>query len=206
MLAEQTEMKLRECAAVDCSTVFALARHPNGGWTRKRFCGARCQRRHRDRRLHGHLPVGELKRRTAERRAAEAAAVQSRRDQRSRQRLLRQMVEELDRMGRRLARPCPCAACQAARGREAARLWRIANPEAKRASRRTYKALSKGALGSSTAAQDQARFDYYGGCCAYCGVELGDDWHFDHVIPLSRGGTNWPGNLRPSCPGCNLSK
>lgn len=39
----------RECAAEDCVVVFELARHPNGGWTRKRFCSARCQGRQKRR-------------------------------------------------------------------------------------------------------------------------------------------------------------
>ena len=53
----------------------------------------------------------------------------------------------------------------------------------------------------------------YRGCCAYCNVKLGswgreeaNSLQWDHVIPLSRGGTNGVGNLVPSCRNCNLSK
>jgi 5-methylcytosine-specific restriction endonuclease McrA len=28
----------------------------------------------------------------------------------------------------------------------------------------------------------------------------------DHVIPVSKGGTGWPANLRPACGRCNLAK
>lgn len=42
--------------------------------------------------------------------------------------------------------------------------------------------------------------------CHYCGVFLDDDYHFDHALPLSRGGINHPQNLRLACPECNLQK
>lgn len=28
----------------------------------------------------------------------------------------------------------------------------------------------------------------------------------DHIVPISRGGTNEPGNLQPACRECNASK
>lgn len=45
--------------------------------------------------------------------------------------------------------------------------------------------------------------------CQYCGADerSGDiDFHCDHVIPLSRGGSNAIENLATSCAPCNLSK
>lgn len=45
----------------------------------------------------------------------------------------------------------------------------------------------------------------YNRCCAWCGVPL-EEWHLDHVIPLSRGGVHSIGNLVPSCPPCNQRK
>jgi hypothetical protein len=41
--------------------------------------------------------------------------------------------------------------------------------------------------------------------CQYCG-KRGGVLHCDHVIPLSRGGTNDPDNLATACDVCNLSK
>lgn len=42
--------------------------------------------------------------------------------------------------------------------------------------------------------------------CWHCGISIADKYHIDHLIPLSRGGTNWPNNLVLACPKCNMSK
>ena len=43
--------------------------------------------------------------------------------------------------------------------------------------------------------------------CIYCGCRLDDNFHVDHIIPLTREGTsNWPSNLQLLCPSCNPSK
>jgi 5-methylcytosine-specific restriction endonuclease McrA len=44
------------------------------------------------------------------------------------------------------------------------------------------------------------------GKCYWCDCKLGEKYHVDHVIPLSKGGTNDPSNLVIACPTCNLSK
>lgn len=49
-------------------------------------------------------------------------------------------------------------------------------------------------------------YDMFDGSCMYCGAELDDDWHIDHIMPVSRGGQNNLGNLGPSCRNCNLQK
>ena len=60
-----------------------------------------------------------------------------------------------------------------------------------------------GASGTFTQEQLEARIAFFGDCCAYCG---GPYQHLDHAIALSKGGTNWPANFRPSCAKCNCSK
>lgn len=44
-----------------------------------------------------------------------------------------------------------------------------------------------------------------GATCRYCGQHA-PVGHADHIIPLSRGGTDDLGNLAWACPKCNLSK
>lgn len=41
--------------------------------------------------------------------------------------------------------------------------------------------------------------------CAYCGTTE-EEIEIDHIVPLSRGGTNDPENLAPACRPCNRSK
>jgi 5-methylcytosine-specific restriction endonuclease McrA len=43
------------------------------------------------------------------------------------------------------------------------------------------------------------------GMCPYCGKQIATG-HFDHVIPLSRGGTNARENILWVCAQCNLQK
>lgn len=66
------------------------------------------------------------------------------------------------------------------------------------------RARIRGAAGSCSVEQLQARIDYYGGLCSYCRAAPFE--HVDHAIPVARGGSNWPSNLRPACRDCNLRK
>ncbi len=73
---------------------------------------------------------------------------------------------------------------------------------------------NKAALGDYTAAQIQALLKKQKHCCYYaaCGhvrfqcVKGRYIYHIDHVIPLSRGGSNDISNLVLACPTCNLRK
>jgi 5-methylcytosine-specific restriction endonuclease McrA len=92
-----------------------------------------------------------------------------------------------------------------AQGREYMREY-IRRPESRvkiRHSQRLREWRERGAIGHTTLAQKQARWDFFGGRCAYCAAEATTT---DHVIPLAKGGTNWPANLRPACHSCNSSK
>jgi 5-methylcytosine-specific restriction endonuclease McrA len=42
--------------------------------------------------------------------------------------------------------------------------------------------------------------------CVYCRVSIKDAQHIDHIMPLSKGGCNWPQNLQILCPTCNFKK
>ena len=42
--------------------------------------------------------------------------------------------------------------------------------------------------------------------CRYCGKTLNGGGEIEHLIPISRGGTNWPDNITISCHQCNKEK
>ena len=44
------------------------------------------------------------------------------------------------------------------------------------------------------------------GRCFWCSQPVGDSYHVDHIIPLSRFGTDWLSNIVIACPFCNDSK
>ncbi len=66
------------------------------------------------------------------------------------------------------------------------------------------RAIKRDAAGNATAAEIQARFDYHGNRCYYCGCD--GKMTIEHRIPLSRGGTHYPANIVPACLSCNCSK
>src|SRR5260221_4894948 len=42
--------------------------------------------------------------------------------------------------------------------------------------------------------------------CYYCGKTIKKTYEIDHIIPVSRGGTNHPSNIVLACKSCNASK
>ncbi len=88
--------------------------------------------------------------------------------------------------------------------------WRKDNPEKSRASDHRRRARKANAKGTFTADDWKQRLAYHDYKCIYCGVEKHDTKEkyltMEHLIPLSRGGTNWPSNLAPSCMSCNCKK
>lgn len=87
------------------------------------------------------------------------------------------------------------------RARDTIRRWRESGGSAAAADRR--RALKLGAAGDATAQDRRQRWDYYGGQCWICGGAAATT---DHVVALTRGGCNWPANLRPACKSCNSRK
>ena len=87
--------------------------------------------------------------------------------------------------------------------RATGKAWRDAHPERLRAVRANRRARENGAAGQASIEQMTARWDYYGGLCYICGMPAEAT---DHVIPLAKGGSNWPANLRPICKRCNSVK
>ena len=70
-----------------------------------------------------------------------------------------------------------------------------------------YRARKNGIPGKYGAADVEEMWLEQLGRCVYCKCRLGDSYHVDHIIPITReGSTNWPSNLQLLCPPCNSSK
>lgn len=67
------------------------------------------------------------------------------------------------------------------------------------------RALQLGCEGSHSIKEWLDKKAQYGYCCAYCHRKL-RRLTKDHIIPLSKGGTNFIHNIVPACRHCNSSK
>lgn len=88
--------------------------------------------------------------------------------------------------------------------------WALSNPEKYRAKNRAKsarrRALRRESNGTFTPRDIIAIYENQKGACFYCMDDLGNNYHIDHFMPLSRGGDNSPSNLRLACPKCNTLK
>lgn len=105
---------------------------------------------------------------------------------------------------------------------EAGRKWRLANPDYYRDREqkgksyrypekyaekgRNRRARKLNAEGKHSANDIKRIRRMQGDKCGYCGVALKGKGHIDHIISLSKGGSNWPKNMQLLCAPCNLSK
>lgn len=85
--------------------------------------------------------------------------------------------------------------------------WRAANPEKYLASVHARRARMLGSEGAHTAGEVRRIRKMQRDRCATCSISLSDaGCHIDHIVPISKGGTNWASNLQMLCPRCNLKK
>lgn len=91
--------------------------------------------------------------------------------------------------------------------RERQRNDRRKHPERYSTYDKNKRAKRKKAEGRYTLRDELDQRTKQGNRCFWCSRELeGGKSHVDHIIPLVRGGTNWPDNIAITCPSCNLSK
>lgn len=88
--------------------------------------------------------------------------------------------------------------------------WRARNPEKHKEGVRAAvlnRIARKAKAPGKYAVKDVRRlYDKQDGKCPACAASLLDGYHVDHVVPLAKGGDNWPANLQLLCPPCNLRK
>lgn len=91
--------------------------------------------------------------------------------------------------------------------KESDRRWKRNNPIKVMAQVENRRARKRNAPGTHTAAHVTAILLRQGRKCVYCKNRLkGREYHVDHIVPLSRGGSNGPENLQMLCPSCNMKK
>ena len=106
----------------------------------------------------------------------------------------------------RRAYDCIRWADQSSGRKERHAVWRAQNPEVVANSKRSYRARKKGAVGKHTQADIDTIMEMQKGKCAYCRTAIRKKYAVDHIVALTKGGTNWPTNLQLVCTPCNSRK
>jgi len=108
------------------------------------------------------------------------------------------------------ARSAAYRAANPEHSRDVTQAWQDAHPERmleiSRQQHGRRRARKHGAV--VTKADYRAILAEFGMVCHICGLDIltRTDLHFDHVIPLSKGGAHSPANIRPSHASCNMRK
>jgi len=85
--------------------------------------------------------------------------------------------------------------------------WAAQHPEAYKALKAREAAKRRGSERVTWAAEDlRELMAQQQGQCFYCHTVLGESYHIEHKLPLSRGGQHEPGNICLACPQCNMRK
>lgn len=86
------------------------------------------------------------------------------------------------------------------------RRYRLENPLIVKAQKNRRRARLMAAEGRFTAEHIADLERLQRNRCAMCRCSILKKYHIDHIIPLSKGGSNWPRNLQLLCPTCNTRK
>lgn len=86
------------------------------------------------------------------------------------------------------------------------RAWRTNNRDKAAAMLERYRANKLNASGDFTGRDVKRQYIRQRGMCFWCEIKLDTKYHVDHVVPLSRNGSNDCGNIVISCVSCNSSK
>lgn len=90
--------------------------------------------------------------------------------------------------------------------KETKKKWFIKNPGKQGLYKSRRRALKANASGSYTLEQIAELFKKQNGKCANCFCSIKCGWEKDHIIALSRGGSNFISNIQLLCMPCNRSK
>jgi 5-methylcytosine-specific restriction endonuclease McrA len=84
--------------------------------------------------------------------------------------------------------------------------WKKAHPEKTRAQNHKRRARLLGAEGHHTVDDIAKILKMQKGKCALCRVSIKKEYQIDHIVALTKGGSNWPRNLQLLCKPCNSKK
>jgi 5-methylcytosine-specific restriction endonuclease McrA len=84
--------------------------------------------------------------------------------------------------------------------------WQAENRDAVRVIVHRRRAREKNAEGAHTAEDIKRIGDAQSWKCHWCKKPTRRCYHVDHIVPLAKGGSNWPSNLAIACPACNQRK
>ncbi len=91
------------------------------------------------------------------------------------------------------------------KAKENRRKWASENKTKDKVSKTNYLARKKGVIGEFTFAEWELLLKQYGNKCPRC-RSICDNFTVDHIIPTSKGGSNFIENIQPLCFSCNASK
>jgi 5-methylcytosine-specific restriction endonuclease McrA len=89
---------------------------------------------------------------------------------------------------------------------EIVKKWLVAHPEQVKTYHHKRRTRISDAGGSFTAEDIKEMLKRQRGKCIVCGMDIRKNYHIDHIVPVSRGGSSNPNNLQLLCPRCNLTK
>jgi 5-methylcytosine-specific restriction endonuclease McrA len=84
--------------------------------------------------------------------------------------------------------------------------WRRSHPDKVRVYDANKRAMRRAAPGKHSPADIERLRTRQNDQCANCDVRFEGKYHVDHIVALSRGGSNWPSNLQLLCAACNMRK
>lgn len=85
-------------------------------------------------------------------------------------------------------------------------LWVAANPEKRRVYMQNRRARKSAVGGKLSVGLAEKLFRLQKGKCPCCGLQLGDNYHMDHKMPLALGGEHADDNMQLLTASCNLKK
>lgn len=90
--------------------------------------------------------------------------------------------------------------------REKSKRYAKENPERAATHARNRRSIKRCAEGYHSESDVISILERQGYRCAECKKSIKAKYHVDHIIPLSKGGSNWPSNIQGLCATCNLQK